>query len=166
YARVLRTTLERPLVLAIASLVVIAFAYVCYRGLGSDLLPEMDEGGFIIDYIMPAGSSLAETNRVLTGIEQILRATPEVEGTSRRTGLQLGLATVTEANTGDIAVKLKRNRDRAGDEVISDIREKLRKQVPVLDVEFVQLLQDMIGDLTSAPEPIAIKLFSPDAALL
>ena len=80
--------------------------------LGSDLLPEMDEGGFILDYIMPAGSSLDETNQVMTGVEQILRATPEVESTSRRTGLQLGLAAVTEANTGDIAVKLKRKRDR------------------------------------------------------
>src|SRR5436309_11304890 len=126
----------------------------------------MDEGGFIIDYIMPAGSSLEETNRVITHVESILRKTPEVESTSRRTGLQLGLAAVTEANTGDIAVKLKRDRDRPGDEVIAEVREKLTRQVPMLDVEFVQLLQDMIGDLTSAPEPIAIKLFSPDAALL
>src|SRR5205085_1488842 len=84
---------------------------------GMDLLPEMDEGGFIVDYIMPAGSSLEETNNVLTTVEQILRSTPEVENTSRRTGLQLGLAAVTEANTGDIAVKLKRKRSRAGDEV-------------------------------------------------
>src|SRR5439155_8227945 len=112
------------------------------------------------------GSSLAETNRVLTGIEEILRSTPEVEGTSRRTGLQLGLASVTEANTGDIAVKLKRQRDRPSDEVISEVREKINKQYPMLDVEFIQLLQDMIGDLTSAPEPIAIKLFSQDPRLL
>src|SRR5437660_336979 len=166
YERVLRTTLERPLVLMLASVAVIVVAYVCYRSLGSDLLPEMDEGGFIIDYIMPAGSSLAETNRVLTGVEQILRSTPEVEGTSRRTGLQLGLASVTEANTGDVSVKLKRKRSRASDEVISEVREKISKQYPMLDIEFVQLLQDMIGDLTSAPEPIAIKLFSQDARLL
>ncbi len=73
----------------------------------------MDEGGFIVDYIMPAGSSLAETNRVVTHIEKILLATPEVESESRRTGLQLGLAQVTEANTGDISVKLKRNRKRS-----------------------------------------------------
>ncbi len=81
----------------------------------------MDEGGFILDYIMPAGSSLEETNRVLTHVEQILRATPEVESTSRRTGLQLGLAAVTEANTGDLAVKLKRKRSRSVDEVIADV---------------------------------------------
>jgi multidrug efflux pump subunit AcrB len=61
-----------------------------YQALGSDLLPEMDEGGFILDYIMPAGSSLTETNRVLEHVERILRETPEVESTSRRTGLQMG----------------------------------------------------------------------------
>ncbi len=166
YERVLRATLERPLLLVAGSLLVVLCAYGAYRFLGSDLLPEMDEGGFIVDYIMPAGSSLAETNRVITTVEQILRSTPEVESTSRRTGLQLGFATVTEANTGDIAVKLKRKRDRAGDEVIAEVREKINKQVPMLDVEFVQLLQDMIGDLTNAPEPIAIKLFAQDPALL
>src|SRR5438445_4450362 len=126
----------------------------------------MDEGGFIIDYIMPAGSSLEETNRVITHVENILRETPEVESTSRRTGLQLGLAQVTEANTGDISVKLKRDRSRSGEEVIADVRAKIKKAEPVLDVEFPQLLQDMIGDLTSAPEPCVIKLFAQDPAVL
>src|SRR5262249_22780617 len=141
-------------------------AYLSYRALGSDLLPQMDEGGFIIDYIMPAGSSLAETNRVLGGVEEILRSTPEVEGTSRRTGLQLGLAAVTEANIGDVSVKLKRDRKRGSDEIISEMREKITKQYPTLDIEFIQLLQDMIGDLTSAPEPIAIKLFAQEPSIL
>ena len=166
YERVLRSAIERPMIVVIGSLLVIIAAFGGYKLLGSDLLPEMDEGGFILDYIMPAGSSLQETNRVITTVEQILRATPEVESTSRRTGLQLGLAAVTEANTGDIAVKLKRTRDRSGDEVISDVRDKVKKQIPMLDVEFVQLLQDMIGDLTSAPEPLVIKLFSQDPVLL
>ena len=89
-----------------------------------------------------------------------------MENTSRRTGLQLGLAQVTEANTGDISVKLKKDRKRSGDEVIADVRARITKAEPVLDVEFPQLLQDMIGDLTSAPEPVVIKLFSQDPALL
>jgi CzcA family heavy metal efflux pump len=166
YERVLRRMLETPLLFVVVSVLVIVGAYACYRALGTDLLPAMDEGGFIIDYIMPAGSSLAETDRVLTGVERILRATPEVEGTSRRTGLQLGLAAVTEANTGDVSVKLKHDRKRGSDEVIAEVREKIKMAYPVLDVEFVQLLQDMIGDLTSAPEPVAIKMFCPDPALL
>ena len=126
----------------------------------------MDEGGFVIDYIMPAGSSLAETNRVVGHVEQILREVPEVESTSRRTGLQLGLAAVTEANTGDILVKLKAKRKRGIDEIIADVRAEIKQQEPALDVEFIQVLQDMIGDLTSAPEPIQIKLFSQDPKLL
>ncbi len=115
---------------------------------------------------MPAGSSLEDTNRVVSAVEGILRATPEVESTSRRTGLQLGLATVTEANRGDISVKLKRKRERSAEEVMAEVREKVTKQEPMLDVEFPQLLQDMIGDLTSAPEPIVIKLFSQDPRAL
>jgi multidrug efflux pump subunit AcrB len=126
----------------------------------------MDEGGFILDYLMPAGSSLDDTNEVLLGVEKILAATPEVESTSRRTGLQLGLAAVTEANNGDFTVRLKRDRSRGIDEIIADLREKVNKKYPQLDVEFIQLLQDMIGDLTSSPEPIEIKLFSPDPELL
>ena len=166
YERVLRATLERPMLVIAGSLVVVLVAFGSYRLLGSDLLPGMDEGGFILDYIMPAGSSLEETNRVMTTVEQIMRATPEVESTSRRTGLQLGLSAVTEANIGDLAVKLKRTRGRAGDEVISELRGKIRTQVPMLDVQFIQLTQDMIGDLSSTPEPIAIKLFAQDPALL
>ncbi len=166
YERVLRVALEHPLLLAVFCLLLVGGSYVCYRNCGSDLLPAMDEGGFIIDYIMPAGSSLEETNRVVSHVERILRTIPEVEGTSRRTGLQLGLAAVTEANTGDISVKLKRERSRSGDQVIADVRAKVTKAEPVLDVEFPQLLQDMIGDLTSAPEPVAIKLFSQDPDLL
>ncbi len=166
YERVLRFSLEHRFVLAIFVVLLIGASYLCYKNLGSDLLPAMDEGGFIVDYIMPAGSSLQETNRVVNHVERILRATPEVESTSRRTGLQLGPAAVTEANTGDISVKLKRDRKRSGEEVIADVRAKITKAEPVLDVEFPQLLQDMIGDLTSAPEPCVIKLFSEDQAAL
>ncbi len=162
YGTVLRFTLEHRLALALFTVVLIGASYVCYSRLGSDLLPEMDEGGFVLDYIMPAGSSLEATNRVITQVEQLLRTTPEVESTSRRTGLQLGLAAVTEANYGDILVKLKRQRDRGVEEVIADVRARVRQAEPVLDIEFTQVLQDMIGDLTSAPEPCIIKLFSND----
>jgi multidrug efflux pump subunit AcrB len=166
HERWLRRALERPRWLAGFSLVLIVIAFVCYQFSGSDLLPEMDEGGFILDYIMPAGSSLAETNRVIRHIEQILHDTPEVEYTSRRTGMQLGLASVTEANTGDISVKLKPSRSRDIEDVIADVRAKIRTEEPAIDVEFVQVLQDMINDLTGEPQPVEIKLFSQDAPLI
>ncbi|MGH9558003.1 MAG: efflux RND transporter permease subunit, partial [Bryobacteraceae bacterium] len=166
YGRSLKFVLSRRIALGLGCAALIAGSYFCYQALGSDLLPEMDEGGFILDYLMPAGSSLADTNAVLLGVEKILKSTPEVESTSRRTGLQLGLATVTEANMGDFSVKLKPPPRRGIDEIISDIRAKVNKAYPQLDIEFPQVLQDMIGDLTSSPEPIEIKLFSSDPDLL
>src|SRR5439155_17683068 len=166
YERSMRRSLERPLLLLGACLILIVASYVCYGALGSDLLPAFDEGGFVLDYVMPAGSSLQETSRVLGHVEAILRATPEVESTSRRTGLELGLAAVTEPNTGDIAVKLKASRSRSVDDVINEVRGKVTVSEPVLVVEFIQVLQYMIGDLTGAPEPVVVKLFSPDAGLL
>lgn len=166
YARVMRGVLKRPWVLAASSAVIIVLAIGCYMTLESELLPAMDEGGFILDYDTPPGSSLAETDRILLHIEKILGSVPEVENTSRRTGLQLGLAAVTEANRGDFTVKLKRDRSRDIEEIISDVRAKIEQTEPTVKVEFIQVLQDMIGDLTSQPEPIVIKLFSPDAKLL
>jgi CzcA family heavy metal efflux pump len=166
YVRVLGFALGRPFSLAAGCVGLVVVSWFCYRALGSDLLPEMDEGGFILDYLMPAGSSLADTNQVLLGVEKILQGTTEVENTSRRTGLQLGLATVTEANTGDFTVKLKHDRSRGVDEIISELRDRINKQYPQLDIEFPQVLQDMIGDLSSSPEPIEIKLYSADPKLL
>jgi len=162
YETWIRRSLDHPFLLAGACVLLIGVSYLCYTALGSDLLPPFDEGGFILDYVMPPGSSLQETNRVMSHIEAILKATPEVESTSRRTGLQLGLAAVTEPNTGDFAVKLKDKRSRGVDEVIAEVRDKVTKSEPGLDAEYIQVLQDMIGDLTGAPEPVVVKLFSDD----
>jgi CzcA family heavy metal efflux pump len=166
YTRFMQSIIHRPLLLAVSSLVILLLTYGCYRFLETGLLPEMDEGGFILDYFTPSGSSLTESERILQHIEKILKATREVENTSRRTGLQLGLAAVTEANRGDFTVKLRAKRDRAIDEVMNDIRSQIKKQEPAADVEFVQVLQDMIGDLSNEPEPVVIKLYSQDAQVL
>ena len=164
--RVLDWTLAKPLWAGGICLLLVVSTYAGYRALGTDLLPMMDEGGFILDYIMPAGSSLAETDRVMDHVDRILHSIPEVENTSRRTGLQLGYAAVTEANTGDFTVKLKSNRNRSVWDVMEEVRAEVKKTEPELDVELFQILQDNINDLSNAPEPIQVKLFSNDQALL
>src|SRR5260370_12605486 len=158
----MRAILKRPGVLVASSVLVVALSFLCYKFLGTDFLPAMDEGGFILDYFTPPGSSLTESNRILLHIEEILKSTPEVENTSRRTGLQLGLAAVTEANNGDFTVRLKKVRKRDIDAIIADIRSEIESTEPGTKVEFIQLLQDMIGDVTSQPEPVVIKLFAQD----
>src|SRR6266567_4610314 len=166
YGRTMQAILKRPWVLAASSVLVVALSVLCYSFLGTEFLPKMDEGGFILDYFTPPGSSLAESNRILLHIEEILKSTPEVENTSRRTGMQLGLAAVTEANNGDFTVRLKKDRKRDIGDIIADIRSEIESTEPATKVEFIQLLQDMIGDLTSAPEPVVIKLYSQDGKLL
>ncbi len=166
YERVLRFSLEHRWAMALFALALVGASYLCYSHIGSDLLPEMDEGAFVFDYITPAGSSLQETDRIVSEFTKIVSAVPEVASTSRRTGLQLGLAAVTEANRGDILVRLKDKRSRSVQDVIEEVRAKAAKVEPNVDVEFTQILQDNIGDLTSAPEPVNIKLFSEDAPTL
>jgi CzcA family heavy metal efflux pump len=166
HGKALNFAIQRWWSLAVLAAVLLVAGYLAYGGLGTNLLPEMDEGAFILDYIMPAGSSLAATTKALDNVDRILHQVPEVEITTRRTGLQLGLAAVTEANTGDISVKLKAKRSRDIDEIMADVREKIKREEPELDVEFTQVLEDMIGDLSNSPEPVQIKLFSSDINLL
>ena len=166
HERVLRGALDRPWWLAAACGLLIVGVYFAYQGLGSDLLPEMDEGGFVLDYVMPAGASLQDTNRVLLHVDRILHQIPEVDTTSRRTGLQMGLAAVTESNTGDFTVLLRDKRSRGIDEVMEDARRQIKAAEPELDIEFTQVLQDMIGDLSNSPEPVQIKLYSSSQDLL
>jgi multidrug efflux pump subunit AcrB len=112
YERWFKRSLKYPIWVPILTVALVFISYLCYRQIGSDLLPKMDEGSFILDYVTPPGSSLEETNRMISHIVQIVRSVPEVASTSRRTGLQLGLAAVTEANTGDISADLKPDRSR------------------------------------------------------
>lgn len=162
YERTLKFALERPVWMAVFAVALIIASYGCYHALETDLLPDMDEGGFILDYLTPAGTSLAETNRIVGHVEKMLLEIPEVEGFSRRTGMELGLAQVTEANRGDIAVKLKQKRRRSTEEVIEEMRAKVAREEPGLDAEFVEVLQDMIGDLSNEPEDVFINVFSND----
>jgi multidrug efflux pump subunit AcrB len=166
YTKSMRAFLKRPWILAASSVAIIILSFVCFNFLETGLLPDMDEGGFILDYWTPPGSSLAESNRILLHIEEIVKSQPEVENTSRRTGLELGLSAVTEANRGDFTVKLKRDRKRDIEDIMNDVRSEIEQTEPATRVEFVQVLQDMIGDLTSQPEPVVIKLFSQDPKLL
>ena len=136
-----------------------------YGRLQSEFLPAMEEGGFVIDYFTPPGTSLTETDRQLLQAEAIIRTVPEVESYSRRTGARLALA-IAEPNTGDFLVKLKTDRHRPTDAVISELRRKFNTELPGINWDFPGILGDLIGDLMWAPKPIEIKLYSTDQAWL
>jgi CzcA family heavy metal efflux pump len=163
YTRYLDQAMARPRLLLIGVAVLIVFAVLVYTRVGSGFLPHMDEGGFVIDYLSPPGSDLAETDRLIRKVEAIVASTPEVASFSRRTGSELGLF-ATQPNVGDLVVRLKARseRHRSSDEVVAELRPRIQKAVPVLEIEFVQLLQDMIGDLEGSPNPIEVKIFGDD----
>ncbi len=163
YARLMSASLERPRIVLAALLLVVAGSAAIYFQLGSGFLPELDEGAFVLDYVMPPGTSLDETNRVLLHVEDILRDTPEVQSYSRRTGARLALA-IAEPNTGDFLVKLKGFPRRPLSEITDDIRRRIVSSEPAIEVEFPHILEDLIGDLAWSPEPIEIQISHPDPA--
>jgi CzcA family heavy metal efflux pump len=158
YQRLMTRILISPWLLLLGIVPLVFAGYMAYKQVGSDFMPHMDEGGFILDYETPAGTSLAETDRLLKQIAAIIRANPAVQTYSRRTGTQLG-GGLTEANSGDFFVRLKPLPRKPIDEVMNDIRQQIDKNVPGIDTEMALLMEDLIGDLTSVPQPIEVKLF-------
>lgn len=165
YDSVMHRILARPTLILIGILPLLVLGWIAFHQIGSGFMPAMDEGGFILDYRSEPGTSLTETDRLLRQVEAIIRANPNVDTYSRRTGTQLG-GGLTEANEGDFFVRLKAGPRAPIDEVMDQIRTQVELHVPGLNVEMAQLMEDVIGDLTAVPQPIQIKIFSDDTTVL
>lgn len=161
----LRPFIRMPMLALVGAMLSIAAAYELYGMVGTDYLPMLDEGGFVLDYVTPAGGTLTDTEALVAKIEDVIRHTPEVAAFSRRTGTQLG-GFLTESNVGDFSVRLRRDRARSIDEVMNSIRTRTLASVPGVTIDFSQLLQDMIGDLSGSPQPIVIQIFGSDQAAI
>lgn len=150
--------------LAVASVVLAAFLYT---RLETGFLPEMDEGGFVLDTLTPPGTSLGETDHLNHLIEDMIRQAPETASLVRRIGAEMG-PFVTEQNVGEFVVKLKprSQRQRSIEETMDDLRQKIAQSIPGIQVEFIQVLQDMVGDMEGNPEPVEVKLYGSDMNVL
>ncbi len=165
YQKILSIALKQAGKVLTACVLILALGIWIYGQLESEFLPFMDEGGFVLDYRAPWGTSLAETDRQLRQAETILQTLPELDSYSRRTGARLALG-ISQAHMGDFLVKLKPTPQRKTDQVVADLRKQLHVAVPGLEWEFAGILNDLIGDLTWSPRPIEIKLFSTDVEWL
>lgn len=166
YRRVSDLSFARPMVFTLFVVIGMALAgYLAWSRVPSGFMPHMDEGGFILDYKALPGAALADTDRLLVQVEKIITAMPEVASYSRRTGVQLG-GGLTEADEGDYFIRLKGGARRSIDATMAEIRAKIEENVPGLQVETAQLMEDLIGDLTAVPQPIEVKLFGDDDAAL
>lgn len=165
YEVALKALLKRSYLGPIFAIVVLGGTFLLYKNIGSDFMPQMDEGSFVLDYNSPPGTSLDETNRMLMQVEEIITSIPEVDSYSRRTGTQLGFF-ITEPNNGDYLIKLKGDRKRSVFEVIDELRRKIEMEEPALRIDFGQAMQDLIGDLTNSPAPVEIKIFGPSQSVI
>ncbi len=157
----IHTVLEKPVIGIVFALICVAIIIIIPSKLPSGFLPEMDEGSIVLDFNSPAGTTLDETGNMLDKVNTILRNQPEVEAFSARAGTQLGFF-ITEPNRGDYLIKLKDSRSKSTTEVSDEIRKKIEAQVPQLEVDFGQVISDMLGDLMSSVQPIQIKIFGDD----
>jgi CzcA family heavy metal efflux pump len=155
----------RPII-SIAIMIALAISIVLVLpNLETGFLPEMDEGSIVLDYSSPPGTSLQETDRMLRQVEKIITSIPDVAAYSRRTGTQMGFF-ITEPNTGDYLIQLKKKRNRSTNDVIEEIRHKVEISQPALKIDFGQVIGDMLGDLMTSVQPIEIKIFGNNATLL
>jgi CzcA family heavy metal efflux pump len=165
YASGLRRALRRPAIVVAIAVAVVAGGALAGLSVETGFLPEFDEGAYVLDYFTPIGTSLAEADQLATGIDDILRADPDVEAFTRRLGAELGPPRATETSRGDFMVRLHK-KHRPMEELMSEQRQLVAAKLPGVRVELLQLLQDMLGDLEGNPEPIELKLFGEDHAEL
>src|SRR3989440_542530 len=167
YERALAAVLHHPRRIAAAAVVLAVVGVGLWRFVGTGFLPEMDEGAFVLDYWTPGGTALDETNREVGIAERILAATPEITGTSRRTGAELGFF-ATAQNSGDIVARLTPRSQRSRDifAVMDEVRDRVSTAVPRADVGTAvsaALLGVPAGEIRTEDRPVAVRVRAPDS---
>jgi CzcA family heavy metal efflux pump len=166
YESLLKIGIKFPRLAVAIALAAVLPGWWIITHLQSGFMPDMDEGAFVLDYYMPVGTSLVQTDQVMRRVENVLQSTPDIEGYIRRTGAELGFF-ATEPYTGDVLICLKpQGRRRPMARVIEAIREELKRQVPELPTEFTPTIQNQINNLTGAESPIEVKVFGSEQATL
>ncbi|EFK36131.1 MULTISPECIES: efflux RND transporter permease subunit [Chryseobacterium] len=156
------TKLYRKPFLAYSFIFFIIFAgWFSSRQLQTGFLPELDEGTIVLDYFSPSGTAIEETDLLCQRMERTILSNPDVESYSRRTGLRLDFRNVAP-NYGDYLIQLKKDRKHDTKEVIDQLRKSIQTSVPVMNIEFGQRIQDLLGNLMSTPSPIEVKIFGSD----
>lgn len=153
----------RPRALIVCVALLALLGYIGYRQVPTGFMPAVDESGFVMDYYTRPGTSLPETEREIAQVEAILESMPDIDTFSRRLGTGLG-GDLGQSYHGDFFVRLKSDHARSTEDVMADVRERVEQQVPGVEIELAQLMEDLIGDLTAVPQPIEIKLYAADAS--
>jgi cobalt-zinc-cadmium resistance protein CzcA len=162
YAPILEWCLRRPRIVALVTLVVAGPALALALLVGSDFMPQLDEGAFLLQTILPPEASLEEVDRLNHRVEDLLRQVPEVEDVVRRTGRAERTEDPMPHTLSDVLVTLKVARARDLAAIEDDMRERL-ENLPGIAVLFTTPLGMRIDEgLGGTPADISVRVFGPD----
>ncbi|MBI4749322.1 MAG: efflux RND transporter permease subunit [Acidobacteria bacterium] len=165
YTRLLDWTLHHPYQIIGASGVMLLAALAIIPLMGKEFLPPFNEGTLNINVNLPPGTSLNESTRIGTIVENMLHQIPEVVSTTRRTGRAELDEHAAGVNTSEIEV-VTEEKNRPHAEVMEEVRQNLSR-IPGASVEVGQPISHRIDHLLSGTRAqIAIKIFGPDLATL
>ncbi len=164
YEPFLRWTLSRRAIVYGASVAVLLLTVFLMTRLPSDFLPRMNEGQFEVAYTMPVGTTIEASDATATTMERIALRDPEVTTVGRFTGIDTNGFSPTQVRSGTIRVRLKPG---ASYDAVSDrLRDEFSAAVPSARLDFHQILEDMINDMSGSRSPIEITLTGPDQQTL
>ena len=167
YGRAAHAVIRHPRLSVLGVVLLAAGGVVAAGATATGFLPAMDEGAMVVDFFTPPGTSLEETDRIARRLDRILSTTPGVVNFTRRTGAEMGPAAATEQNGGDILVRLAPRGDRRPVyDIMAEVRARAARDAPEARIELIQVLQDVLDDLSGNPRPIEVKIFGPDQATL
>ena len=166
YEQLLMRVLDGPKrAILIATGVLVVLTLVLFFNLGRSFLPSFNEGSFTINVSTLPGVSFEESDRMGEQAERLLLQVPEVKDVARKTGRAELDEHALGVNTSEMEVPFEL-KDRSKEEVMADIRSKLRT-LPGVNVEIGQPISHRIDAMLSGTKAgIAIKVFGPDLTTL
>ena len=166
YEQLLMRVLDGPKrAILIATGVLVVLTLVLFFNLGRSFLPPFNEGSFTINVSTLPGVSFEESDRMGEQAERLLLQVPEVKDVARKTGRAELDEHALGVNTSEMEVPFEL-KDRSKEEVMADIRAKLRT-LPGVNVEIGQPISHRIDAMLSGTKAgIAIKVFGPDLTTL
>ncbi len=168
YMALLRASFQHKPAVLLAAGAVLAIGGMCYRQLGSEFVPSLDEGSIIASTIMLPETSLEESVRIGKKIEAIFQSFPEVVSVCRTTGMAEETEHIHPVNHSHYLIQLRplEERQRGYAELTQAMREELDK-IPGIVYIFEQPIANKLAEmLTGVEGQISVKLFGPDLEVL
>ena len=163
----LRWALANPgPVLTLAAGALIA-ALVLLPRLGSEFLPELNEGALYVTFTLPGNISLTSGRRLVPRIRECLARTPEVTEVMTQIGRPEDGTDPTLPNNLEMFVKLKPMSEwRRGKRRLEDLVVEMEKSlgsVPGIEYNFSQPIRDNVNENISGQfGQIAVKIYGDD----